>query len=223
VEPAALSESLALAAVTGALERAALTEALERTELSEALELVPAEPFFARAWAGAGSACEVVVGSGSAREVINQVRGLVVQKEAVFAVSCAALARARVGAGWASEAVVGSGWAFEAVNQAAGSVVQKSLSAQPPRAKATVKPAAVANTLVLTFMAHLPLPDPVAVIIFNGNRNRLLMQSIESRGRNAHTLSATWHAPVSAKFNLTAIKMAGERLRHLQCSELILL
>ena len=89
---------------------------------------------------------------------------MVVQKEAVFAVSCAALARARVGAGWASAAAVGSGWAFEAVNQAAGSVVQKSLSAQPPRVKATVKPAALANTLVLTFMTHLPLPDPVAVI-----------------------------------------------------------
>ena len=84
MEPTVLTEALELAELADPLERAELTEALERTELTEALELVTAETFFARAWVGAGSACEVAVGPGSACEPINQVRGSLVQKEAVF-------------------------------------------------------------------------------------------------------------------------------------------
>jgi hypothetical protein len=92
-----------------------------------------------------------------------RVRGSVVQKEAVFGrgVSCTALARARVGAGWASEVAAGSGWACEGVSQATGSVVQKAVSAYPPRAKAIVRPAALANTLVLI---HDASPMPILVI-----------------------------------------------------------
>ena len=133
MEPAVLAEALALAALTDPLERAALTEALERTELTEALELVPAETFFARAWVGAGSACEVAVGPGSACEPINQVRGWVIQKEAVFgdAVSCTALAPARVGVGSACEVVVGARGAFPRRRSSSFAIASSPATAAP--------------------------------------------------------------------------------------------
>jgi hypothetical protein len=50
--------------------------------------------------------------------------------------------------------VSGAGWADPLVNEVIGSVVQKSLPVQPLRANATVRPAAVANNLVLIPMTH---------------------------------------------------------------------
>ena len=133
LELAELADPLELAELADPLERAELTETLERTELTEALELVTAETFFARAWVGAGSACEVAVGPGSACEPINQVRGSVVQKETVFggADSCTALASAWVGVGSACEVVVGARGAFPRRRNSSFAIASSPATAAP--------------------------------------------------------------------------------------------